>query len=165
MQSTRSATCLPDPDSVVDPSDLLGWMSNNIPGVAFADGFVAALQHWQKNSSRLPVAADPVSAADDQAGPTPATLSLRYAAAAMAVIPTGPGTMSPPLLARIMLAAHHPVICNARRHPQAAWNSAKRKIHKLGEVFDGEPGLHSLYKLFCVNGSCVSHSLGWTLAF
>ncbi|DBB12167.1 TPA: hypothetical protein ACH3X3_006274 [Trebouxia sp. C0006] len=104
-----------------------------------ADGFVAALQHWQKNSSRLPVAADPASAADDQAGPTPATLSLRYAAAAMAVIPTSPGAISPPLLARIMLAAHHTVICNARRHPQAAWNSAKRRIHKLGEVFDEKP--------------------------
>ncbi len=121
-------------------------MSISVSGVPFADSFVASLQHWQKNLSRLPVAADPASAADDQAGPTPATLSLRYAAAAMAVIPTSPGTISPPLLARIMLASHHPVICNARRHPQAAWNSVKRKIHKLGELFDGEPGLHTLYK-------------------
>lgn len=137
-----------DPKTVVDHSDLLGWVSISVPGLVFADGFVAALQHWQKNSSRLPVAADPASAADDQAGPTVATLSLRYAAAAMAVIPTGPGTISPPLLARIMLAAHHPVICNARRHPQAAWNSVRRRIHKLGELFDGEPGLHTLYNHF-----------------
>lgn len=130
-------------------SDLLGWMPITVPGAAFADSFVAALQHWQKNLSSLPVAADPASAADDQAGPTPATLSLRYAAAATVVIPTSPGTISPPLLARIMLAAHHPVICNVRRHPQAAWNSVKRKIHKLGELFDGKPRLHSLTNRLC----------------
>jgi len=149
---------LPAPNSVVDHSGLLGWMTMSVPGVAFADGFVAALQHWQKNSSSLPVAADPASAADDQAGPTPIALSLRYAAAAMAVIPTSPGSISSPLLARIMLAAHHPVICNVRRQPQAAWNSVKRKMHKLGELFDGKPGLHTLTNSLCEWVMRLTHS-------
>ena len=99
---------------------------------------MAALHYWQQNSHSLPVAADPASAADDQAGPTASTLSFRYAEAAMAVTPSSQGSISPALLAQLMLAAHHPIISNVRKQPQAAWTAVKRRIHKLGVLYDGE---------------------------
>ena len=66
------------------------------------------------------------------------TLSFRYADAVMAVTPSSQGSISPALLAQLMLAAHHPVISNVRRQPQAAWTAVKRRIYKLGVLYDGE---------------------------
>ena len=61
----------------------------------------------------------------------------------MAVTPSTQGSISPPLLAQLMLAAHHPVISSARKQPQAAWTAVKRRIHKLGVLYDGESALAS----------------------
>ena len=101
------------------------------------ESLVAALRYWQKHASALPVVADPTTAGDDLAGPTAASISSRYTAAAMAVTPSSQGSILPSLLAHIMLAAHHPVISSVRRHPQAAWATVKRKVHKLGVLFEG----------------------------
>ena len=106
--------------------------------LANAENFVEALQYWQKHAHALPVASDPSSAADDQAGPTQTSVSLHYADAAMAITPSSPSSISPALLARIMLAAHHPVISSVRRHPQAGWTLVKHKIHRLDAILDGE---------------------------
>lgn len=56
----------------------------------------------------------------------------------MAVTPSSQGSISPALLAQLMLAAHHPIISNVRKQPQAAWTAVKRRIHKLGVLYDGE---------------------------
>ena len=103
---------------------------------------MAALRYWLTHSQALPVAADSAAAADEPAGPTALALSLRYADAAVAITPTGQGTISPALLARLMLAAHQPVISNTRRLPSAAWASVKHRIFKVGVLFDGELRQH-----------------------
>lgn len=115
-----------------------GWRCAEPPSSWCAEQFTEALHYWQAHSQALPVAADPTAAADEPAGPTAPALALRYADAAVAVTPRGQATISPALLARIMLVAHHPVISKTQRLPQAAWTLVKRKIFKLGSLFDGE---------------------------
>ena len=68
----------------------------------------------------------------------------------MVVTPSSPGSITPPLLARLMLAAHHPVISNVRRQPQAAWTMVKRKIHKLTDLMDGESAADATQCCVCV---------------
>ena len=96
-----------------------------------------ALHYWQNHSKALPAVADPAAASEEPPGPTALALSLRYSDAAIAITPEGQGSISPALLARLMLVAHHPVISNTRKHPQAAWTSVKRRVFKLGVLFDG----------------------------
>ena len=107
------------------------------PSSCCAEQLTEALHYWQAHSQALPVVADPTASADEPAGPTPHALSFRFADAALAITPTGQATVSPALLARLMLVAHHPIITRTRRMPQAAWTSLKRKIFKLGVLLDG----------------------------
>ena len=105
--------------------------------VCCAEGFVDALHYWQTHSQVLPAATDPAAASDEPPGPSALTLSLRYSDAATAITPKGQGSISPALLACLMLAAHHPVISGPRKQPGAAWSSVKHRVSKLGVLFDG----------------------------
>ena len=122
-----------------------------------AEQFTEALHYWQAHSQSLLVAADPTASAEEPAGPTAAALSLRYAEAAVAVTPRGQAAISPSLLARIMLVAHHPIISTSRRLPQAAWSLVKRRISKLGVLFDGEHA-EILPSLQCAQSVLDSHA-------
>lgn len=96
-----------------------------------------AIQYWQDHTEALPVLSDPTAASEEPEGPLPLHLSLRFVDAVIAVIP-GSSTFKAALLARIMLAVHHPLISAVRRDPSLGWKAVKKRIPHVERIIEGK---------------------------
>ncbi|KAK9804294.1 hypothetical protein WJX72_005256 [[Myrmecia] bisecta] len=95
--------------------------------MSLSEALFQALYHWMQNPQELPLtsAAQP---AEDGATASVVLLANRFCQALLALTPRSVQVLSVRGLARLMLAAHHPVVGGACAKPLGGWQAASRKL-------------------------------------
>ena len=105
-----------------------------------AGALIEALLSWENEGTPAALAADPAALTDDAGGVSATVLALRYGEAVAAVAPRSLQRLPARELARLMQAAHHPVITEHRRSSKAVWQVV---MSRLGDVGSKLAGGHS----------------------
>ena len=104
-----------------------------------AGALIEALLRWEDEDLPAALAADPAALIEDGGGVSATVLAVRYGEAVAAVAPRSLKYLPARELARLMQAAHHPVITAHRRSCRAVWQVVMSGIGDVGSKLAGGP--------------------------
>ena len=114
-----------------------GCLSTHILLAVLAGTLIEALLHWENDNLPAALAADPAALTEDGGGVSATVLAFRYGEAVAAVAPCSLQRLAARELARLMQAAHHPVITAHRRSSTAVWRVIKSRLGGVGSKLAG----------------------------
>ncbi len=103
-----------------------------------AGALIEALLRWENEGLPAALPADPAALTEDGAVST-TVLAFRYGEAVEAVTPRSLQHLPARELARLMQAAHHPVITAHRRCSTAVWQVVMSRLGAVGSKLAGGP--------------------------
>ena len=114
-------------------------LSTHVLPAVLAGALIEALLHWEDEGLPAALAADPAALAEDGGGVSATVLAFRYGEAVAAVAPRSLQRLPVRELARLMQAAHHPVITAHRRSSTAVWQVVMSRLGDVGSKLAGGP--------------------------